>query len=237
MRPAGAPTFDVDAVAFDLDGTLLDTAADLAQAVNALLVENGLEALPTAFIRDLIGKGVANLVARAVEASRGTAPQAGELSALLASYAMHYERALGVHTRAYEGVPEALAVLRGRGFPLAVVTNKATRFVSPHLEHAGIASFFDVVIGGDDAPAKKPDGAPFVLAAARLGVSCSRLLVVGDSGNDALAARNAGCPVLLVPYGYSEGVAVQALPADGIVDSLSRLPALLPAVAPRRSDR
>ena len=229
--------FDVDAVAFDLDGTLLDTAADLAEAVNALLVENGLEALPVAFIRDLIGKGVANLVTRAVEASRGTAPQGGELNALLARYAMHYERALGTHTRAYDGALETLQALSEAGFGLAVVTNKTTRFVAPHLRKAGMSAFFDGVVGGDDAPAKKPDGAPFVLAAERLGVPRSRLLVVGDSGNDALAARNAGCPVLLVPYGYSEGVPVQSLPSDGIVDSLSRLPALLPAVAPRRSDR
>jgi len=116
--------------------------------------------------------------------------------------------------------------LRGAGFRLAVVTNKTTRFVAPHLVHARIADYFDVVIGGDDAAAKKPDAAPIVLAAERLGVRCERLLVVGDSGNDALAARNAGSPVLLVPYGYNEGVPVRSLPADGIVDSLAQLPAL-----------
>jgi phosphoglycolate phosphatase len=221
-----APPFVVEAIAFDLDGTLLDTAQDLAQALNALLVEHGLEALPVAFIRDLIGRGLADLLTRAVAASRGTAPGAGELNAMLARYATHYEAVLGTHTRPYDGVAEALAALRVGGFRLAVVTNKTTRFVAPHLVHAGIADFFDVVVGGDDAAAKKPDAAPIVLAAERLGVRCERLLVVGDSGNDALAARNAGSPVLLVPYGYNEGVPVRSLPSDGIVDSLAQLPAL-----------
>jgi phosphoglycolate phosphatase len=107
-----------------------------------------------------------------------------------------------------------------------VVTNKASRFVAPHLRHAGLADCFDATIGGDDAMAKKPDPAPLRLAAQRLGVDASRLLMVGDSGNDALAARAAGCPVVIVPYGYNEGVPVLELDCDGIVASLSELPAL-----------
>ena len=165
-------------------------------------------------------------------ASRGTAPHEGELRSLLARYETIYAATLGTHTRAYEGVEEALERLRTAGFRLAVVTNKMTKFVAPHLAKASIAQYFDTVVGGDDAPAKKPDGAPFVLAAQRLGVACERMLVVGDSGNDALAARNAGCPVVLVPYGYNEGVPVESLPSDGIVASLSRLLALC-----RRTDR
>ena len=111
--------------------------------------------------------------------------------------------------------------MRQDGFGLAVVTNRATRFVRPHLEAAGIAAYFDVVIGGDDAPRKKPDAAPMLLAAQRLGVAPERLLMVGDSGNDVEAARAAGCPVVVVPYGYREGLAVQDLAADGIVDSIA----------------
>ena len=118
----------------------------------------------------------------------------------------------------------ALAQLKAAGFRLAVVTNKATRFVAPHLVHAGIAGYFDVVVGGDDAPRKKPDAAPMLLAATQLGVSPARLLMVGDSANDAASARAAGSPVLLVDYGYSEGVPVQTLDSDGIVDSLARIP-------------
>jgi phosphoglycolate phosphatase len=220
------PTFTVDAIAFDLDGTLLDTARDLATALNALLVERGLEALPEAFIRDLIGKGIVDLVTRAVAASRGTPPASGELHVLLDRYTALYENMLGTYTRLYDGVTDALPRLRAAGFRLAVVTNKTTRFVAPHLSHAGIAHAFDVLVGGDDARAKKPDAAPLLLAAQRLGVQPRELLMVGDSANDALCARAAGCPVVLVPYGYNEGVAVDSIGCDGIVASLSELPDL-----------
>jgi phosphoglycolate phosphatase len=216
MRPA----FDVRAVAFDLDGTLLDTVGDLAAAVNALLRELGLRALPTAAVRDLVGKGMANLVTRALEAVRGARPGAVELATLLVRYQSLYAAQLGRETRLYPGVVDGLARMRAAGLKLAVVTNKASRFVLPHLEQAGIGAYFDASVGGDDAAAKKPDPAPLRLAAERLGVDVRRLLMVGDSGNDALAARAAGCPVLIVPYGYNEGQPVEALDADGIVASL-----------------
>jgi phosphoglycolate phosphatase len=221
-----ARRFAVDAIAFDLDGTLLDTAAELAGAVNALLAEQGLEALPVAFIRDLIGRGMANLVTRSVAASRGKAPTGGELGSLLARYQQLYGERLGTQTRVYPGVVDGLSKLRGAGFRLAVVTNKASRFVAPHLAHAGIDAFFDTTVGGDDARAKKPDPAPLDLVAERFALRPEHLLMVGDSANDALAARAAGCPVLIVPYGYNEGVPVQALACDGIVGSLSELPDL-----------
>ena len=222
MRDAGAArVFAVDAIAFDLDGTLLDTIDDLAAAVNALLHELRLSPLPQATIRDLVGKGMSNLLARAL-ALVGAPPLADvEREELLARYQHIYGGFLGRHTRPFPGMEEGLTRLRQEGFQLAVVTNKATRFVRPHLEAAGIAAYFAVVIGGDDAPRKKPDAAPMLLAAQRLGVVPGRLLMVGDSGNDVAAARAAGCPVLVVPYGYREGLAVQDLAADGIVDSIA----------------
>ncbi len=215
---------DVDAIAFDLDGTLLDTIHDLAAAVNRLLADLGLEPLPKSAIRDLVGKGIANLLARALALSRGIAPDATEVETLLPRYQAHYAEILGHETIAFPGVVDALARLRALGFGLAVVTNKASRFVQPHLEHAGIATYFDSVVGGDDAVAKKPDGAPLLLAARQLGVAPARLLMVGDSGNDVDSARAAGCPVLVVPYGYNEGTPVQALESDGIVATLAELP-------------
>lgn len=219
-------TFSVDAIAFDLDGTLLDTVHDLAPAVNALLDERGLAPLPHAFIRDLIGKGIANLIARAVGKSRGTLPSPSELDALLARYAELYELTIGKHTRVFGGVLDTLEKMRADGYRLAVITNKATRFVAPHLKHAGIDDYFDAVVGGDDAPAKKPDAALLRLAMRTLSVRAAHMLVVGDSANDALAARNAGCPVVVVDYGYNEGVPVATLDTDGIVASLAELPLL-----------
>ncbi len=218
---AAAEALDVDAVAFDLDGTLLDTIHDLAAAVNRLLAERGLAELPKATIRDLVGKGMANLLTRALAAAGAPVAGPDELAPMLARYQEIYGGLLGSGTRLFPDVVESLARMRAAGIGLAVVTNKASRFVRPHLACAGIDAYFDVVIGGEDAPAKKPDPAPLLLAAERLGVRPARLLMVGDSGNDVDAARAAGCPVLVVPYGYSEGKPVQALRGDGIVDTLA----------------
>jgi len=216
-------SFAVGAVAFDLDGTLLDTINDLAAAVNLLLADLGHAPLPVATIRDLVGKGMPNLLRRALAATRGVAPVAvgdAELADVLPRYQTHYAAILGRETVPYPGVVAGLERMAAMGLPLAVITNKATRFVRPHLALAGIEPFFRVVIGGDDLPLKKPHPAALLHAARALGVEPAQMLMVGDSGNDAQAARAAGCPVLIVPYGYNEGTPVQNLDADGIVDSL-----------------
>jgi phosphoglycolate phosphatase len=215
--------FAVDAVAFDLDGTLLDTVHDLAAAVNLLLGELGLSPLPVDAVRSMVGKGVADLLAKALTRARGAPPRDGEVADLLPRYGQGYASMLGRQTQLFPGVVAGLNRMREAGFALAVITNKATRFVQPHLAHAGIAGYFDTVVGGDDAVAKKPDAAPLLLAAARLGVAPARMLMVGDSVNDVAAARAAGSPVLVVPYGYNEGAPVQTLAADGIVDSLDAI--------------
>ena len=222
----GERIFDVGAIAFDLDGTLLDTIHDLAASVNALLAELGHPALPDHAIRVMIGKGIANLVRRSLALATGVSPDAiedAELGDALARYQAHYAARLGHGTLAFPGMREGLERLRAMGIPLAVITNKSTRFVRPHLAHAGIEHFFRVVIGGDDLPTKKPDPGPLEHAAALLGVAPNRLLMIGDSINDVLAARAAGSPVLVVPYGYNEGKPVQNLDADGIVASLATL--------------
>ena len=216
--------FDVDAIAFDLDGTLVDTIGDLAHALNRTLAEDGFEALAIDAVRDLVGKGVGNLVRRAYAMARGEPPADDELERIVARYFANYAATLGERSAPYPGVVEGLGRLRAAGFPLAVVTNKASRFVQPHLDRTAFAGWFDAIVGGDDAGAKKPDAAPLELAAARLGVDVRRVLMVGDSGNDVACARAAGAPVVVVPYGYREGRAVQDLAADAIVDSLDDLP-------------
>ena len=213
--------FEVDAVAFDLDGTLLDTIRDLAAAVNGLLAEDGRPALAEDTIRDLVGRGMPNLLHRALALAGAPGATDAEMAVVLVRYQAIYGGLLGRHTLPFPGVIAGLDRMRAAGFRLAVVTNKATRFVLPHLELARISTYFDVIVGGDDAPRKKPDAAPLLLAAERLGVAAPHLLMVGDSDNDVAAARAAGCPVLVVPYGYSEGLPVQSLGSDGIVDSLA----------------
>lgn len=216
--------FTVGGVALDLDGTLLDTVHDLAAAVNALLVDWGHDPLPVATVREFIGKGMDNLVRRALAAARSTSVEhvsAPDAQAALAGYQAHYDAILGQHTRMFAGVREGLERLAAMGLPLAVVTNKASRFVRPHLEQAGIDRYFRLVLGAEDLPTKKPHPGPLLHVAESFGLAPFELLMVGDSGNDARAARAAGCPVLIVPYGYNEGAPVQSLDADGIVPSLA----------------
>ena len=231
------PKIDVSAVAFDLDGTLLDTVHELAAAVNALLDELGHPPLPTEAVAALIGKGMANLVRRALALATGVSPEAvdeAEVKDALARYQAHYASRLGHATRLFPGMVRGLARLREMGIPLAVITNKATRFVRPHLVGAGIADYFSVVIGGDDLPTKKPDPGPLRHVAALFGIAPGCLLMVGDSGNDVEAARGAGCPVLVVPYGYREGKPVHELEADGIVESVSDVADLVRYVPPSK---
>ena len=234
-RVAHPATIDVGAIAFDLDGTLLDTVHELATAVNALLTELGYPPLEKDVVGALIGKGMANLVRRALALATGVSPDAvedAEVKDALGRYQAHYASRLGRETRLFPGMVEGLTRLRAMGIPLAVITNKATRFVRPHLVAAGIEPFFAVVIGGDDLPTKKPDPGPLRHTAAVLGIPPRLLLMVGDSGNDVEAARAAGCPVLVVPYGYREGRPVHELHADGIVATVDALADLVRYVAP-----
>ncbi len=216
-------TRNIEAVAFDLDGTLLDTVHDLAFALNGLFAERKLASIATVRVANLIGKGMPNLVRKAVADVGGRVPGEPALAALLDRFAVLYADALGKRSVLFVGVADGLARLHAAGYPLAVVTNKARQFIAPHLERAGIAQYFKVCVGAGDATAVKPDPALLRLAAGRLGVSASRLLMVGDSSNDARCARAAGCPVVILPYGYNEGAPVQDIDCDGIVESIAAL--------------
>ena len=226
MSAAGERIFEVAAIAFDLDGTLLDTIHDLAAATNAVLEELGDAPLPKETIRALVGKGIPHLMRRALAIARDMPADAIDdetLANALERYPRHYTAVLGRETQPYPGMREGLDRLAAMGFPLAIITNKAHRFVAPHLEHAGIADCFALVIGGDTLPTRKPQPGPLLHCAEALGIPPTRLLMVGDSVNDVAAARAAGCPVLVLPYGYNEGMPVQNLDADGIVPSLAEV--------------
>lgn len=215
------PRFCVAAVAIDLDGTLLDTLPEITLAIQHMLDALALPRLAESIIRSYIGKGVQNLVQRVLRSVCEAEPSEAEVSAALTLFRDCYARVLGQHSTPYDGAREGLDRFRAMGLRLACITNKATRFTLPLLARKGLDVYFELVVAGDTLPHAKPHPLPLQHAARHFSVAPSRLLMVGDSRNDAQAARAAGCPVLLVPYGYNEGESVDEIDCDGIVASLA----------------
>ena len=210
----------VKAVMIDLDGTMLDTVADLAVAVNLMLDKLGRERLPESLVRNFVGKGINNLVERSLVGAMEGKPDAKLFERALPVYMDCYASVNGKHTVFYPGVREGLEAMKKAGFPLACVTNKSERFTLPLLKQMQLADYFAIVVSGDTLPKKKPDPLPLTHACAELGIVPRDMLMIGDSLNDTLAARAAGCPVFCVPYGYNEGHDVRELDVDAIEDTL-----------------
>jgi phosphoglycolate phosphatase len=208
------------AVLIDLDGTLLDTAPDLAAAANSMLDELGLARLAPAVVREFVGKGIQHLVHRSLAASLGAAPEASLLERARESFAKHYERTNGRSAAMFPGVREGLEQMRAQQLRLACVTNKAERYTRPLLAATGLDQYFAVTVTADMVGRRKPDPDIFLHACAALEAEPDQACVIGDSDNDALGARAAGCGFLLVPYGYREGKDVRDIASDGIVGSL-----------------
>jgi len=215
------PTFPaLQAAIVDLDGTMVDTLGDFKFALNRMLEELELPPIGTGAIARLVGKGSEHLI-RSVLAQAGA--DASLFDAAWEAYQRHYLAINGRHATVYPGVEAGLEALRGAGLRLACLTNKPTAFALPLLQAKGLARHFDFVFGGDAFERKKPDPLPLLKACEALHSQPSRTLAIGDSSNDAQAARAAGCPVVLVSYGYNHGEPVRAVPADGFVDSLAEL--------------
>jgi phosphoglycolate phosphatase len=217
------------AVLFDLDGTLLDTAADIALALNRALAEHGWSALPESEVRLMIGRGAPMLIRRAADAQRRTLDEATH--AVVLERFFHHYGALQEHdecaAQPYGGVTDALRQVHAAGLRTAVVTNKQQRFALGLLRRLGLSDWIDVVVGGDTCERRKPDPQPLLFACESLRVAPAQALMVGDSINDVQAARGAGIPVVCVPYGYNEGQDPRALPCDALLDTLADLPAML----------
>lgn len=224
-----------EAVIFDLDGTLVDTVGDFVLALNHMLTQLPLPAgTPTSVSRDtveqLVGKGSEHLIRSLLSqvlAEAGHTLPAAAFEALQAPAWDHYQtRYLAINGQQAEVYPGVLACLEGlqaRGLPLACLTNKPTAFALPLLKAKGLDRFFSVVFGGDAFERKKPDPLPLLKTCEALGTLSERTLMVGDSSNDAQAARAAGCPVWLVTYGYNHGQPLHSVDADGFTDSLDTL--------------
>jgi phosphoglycolate phosphatase len=210
-----------DAVLIDLDGTLMDTIPDLANAANAMRQELGLSSLPQAQIATFVGKGAKSLVMRMLSVDVDSASISPELlERALGSYFRHLHRVNGDQAVMFEGVISGLELMKNMGLQLAIVTNKPTEFTLPLLQRANLAPYFQAVVCGDTLAQAKPHPAPMLHACNLLNSTPARSVAIGDSVNDAQSARAAGCSVLAVPYGYNEGQSVQTLDVDAIVESI-----------------
>lgn len=214
---------DIRLVVFDLDGTLIDSVPDLARAVDSVLAAQRLPAAGEAKVRDWVGNGARKLVERALADALGGAEAARRLDVAHRDFLAAYAEAPCVDTTLYPGAREALEGLKARGMLLALVTNKPHAFIAPILETLALDGLFDVTLGGDSLPDKKPDPAPLLHAAEMLGVSPQAALMVGDSRHDIEAGRRAGFRTLAVPYGYNHGEPVADAGPDSLVESLSEL--------------
>jgi len=209
-------------VIFDLDGTLVDSAADIAEALNRTLEDWQLPHVPEATVLTWIGDGVRRLVEQAFTAARSDI----DLDRVMPGFMRHYEACLLRSPRLYDGVVPALEALRARNVTLAICTNKPLAMVAPLLAHLGVQDFFARVLGGDSLPERKPSGVPLRHIAAAFGVAPTAALMVGDSITDYRAAVDAGMPVALVRYGYPRGLDLDTVDAVAVVDDLRSLPGL-----------
>jgi phosphoglycolate phosphatase len=207
----------------DLDGTLIDTLADFTVSLNAMLADLSLPPLTQQQVETLIGRGSEHLIRGALDLqtkpgnaqhTEATYEKAWQL------YQAHYRANNGLHSRIYPGVVEGLAQMKQWGWSLACVTNKPAAFARELLRIKGLDPYFHHVTGGDSYPRKKPDPMPLLKTCEVLQTDPQRALMIGDSIHDADAAKAAGCPFVLVTYGYHHGADLSAL---GALQTVSRL--------------
>ena len=223
----------IRALAFDLDGTLCHTLPDLIAAANASRAHMGLPPLPDAVIESYIGDGIPRLVHRVLTNRRdgdADAPPAEHAEAYR-YFTAYYLDHLSDKTRPYPYVPETLTALQQRGLKLAVVTNKNEAHAKQLLADLDLARYFAHIYGGDSLPEKKPSPLPLASTAAAFGIKPQEMLMVGDSANDILAGKAAGCPTVAVTYGYADVRALQdeaRTRADYLIDQFDELLNLIP---------
>ena len=218
-RPTAWPP--LRAVIVDLDGTMVDTVGDFQVALNRMLADLGLPAVDRGFITRTVGKGSEHLIRSTLAQVRAEATLFDDA---WARYQHHYLAVNGQFSTVYPGVLAGLRRLQDAGLALACLTNKPGNFARPLLAAKGLDGFFSQVFGGDAFARKKPDPLPLLQTCIALGSLPAHTLMVGDSSNDAQAARAAACPVVLVSYGYNHGQPAQSAAPDAVIDRLDELP-------------
>lgn len=212
------------AVLFDLDGTLIDSAAGIAEAVNRTLAELGLAREPEALIRDWIGDGANVLLQRALAHAGADVPQGPAFERVYARLMHHYRDSLPLQAVAYPGAEQTLRALRAQDVKVALCTNKPERFIAPLLHALQWQDLFDAIVGGDTLTERKPDALPLRTIAEGFDLQMEQCLMVGDSATDAGAAQAAGMPLVMVAFGYARDFDLRSSGAMAVIDAL---PALL----------
>jgi phosphoglycolate phosphatase len=218
-----------DAIVFDLDGTLVETAPDLAGALNHTLGAAGLPAVSVETVRHMIGDGARMLLKRGV-AEAGRELDEAELERWFEALLEHYWHHVADQSLPFPGVTRQLARFRDAGLKLAVCTNKPIRLTEKLLELLDLAQHFDAVLGGDSLAVRKPDPEHILGTLRAIGSRPERAVMIGDSANDVAAARNAGLPVVVVSFGYT-AVAPAELGADAVIDHFDELAEALAGLA------
>lgn len=214
-------------VLIDLDGTLVDSVPDLAYCTDAMMQQLGLPTRGEARVREWVGNGVERLVKRALINQLEGEPDEGLFKKALPIFMALYAQNTSKRSNLYPGVREGLDYLKGAGYKLGCVTNKAAAFTEPLLKDMGIYHYFLIVVSGDTVAKKKPDPMPLLHAATLLGVEPHHALMVGDSMSDVKAARAAGFQIVCLTYGYNHGIDIRESHPDAVIDSMVELQGLL----------
>lgn len=210
---------EISAIVIDLDGTLLHTAPELAESANRMLRDMGRPAVSQPLLMSYIGNGISWLVKRALTGDMHAEPDVALFAQALPIFEKHYTELL-LQSKPFDGVIAGLDAMKAAGYRLGCITNKLALYTEPLLKGIGMSRYFDIVLSGDTLPEKKPHPMPLLHAAHFFGIAAEQLLLIGDSLNDALAARAAGCPVFCVPYGYNHGEPVDGLDLDAVIPDL-----------------
>jgi len=214
------PLQGIKAAIIDLDGTMVDTIGDFLVAINAMRAEFALAPLAQVTIQNMVGKGSENLIRQVLGCDFSATDVEQHFDAAMDSYQRHYLAINGQFSQLYPDVHSGLQAMQTRGLRLACVTNKPIAFALPLLKQKQLIDYFDVVYGGDSLAHKKPHPGPMLKVCDDFQLTPAQVVAIGDSSNDAIAARAAGCWALTLPYGYNHGEAVQQIDSDGIVETL-----------------
>lgn len=225
----------IEAVAFDLDGTLCDSVPDLAASANAMRQSLGLAELPATQVQSYVGDGVGVLVHRALTEQRDGLAEQSLWERGFNEFVRHYYLNIANETRLYPETEAALGLLKTLGLPLAVVTNKSEKLAVKLLEDLNIRDYFSIVVGGDTLPERKPAAEPLLFAADVMGVQPENLLMVGDSHNDILCAKAAKCPVVGVNFGYGDMAELSRDPHTTPDVVISKLPEIYDLIRQQNS--